>query len=258
MKIGVALSGGGARGVAHLGVMKALDEKGIRISHISGTSAGAIVGALYAYGYTPDEIIKIILNTSLLRSLRPALAKTGLLRIDSLYKLIIKYIPEDNFDILKIPLTVAATEIRKGRTVYFSEGELIRPIMASSCVPVIFRPMDYKNGLYVDGGLLNNLPVEPIKDQCDFVLGIHTNPIDEDFNVNNVKTLIERSLLMAINGNTQKRKAMCDLVIEPPGLKKFAGSDWKKAREMYDLAYQYVISNFESFNLSGLNVSGIQ
>ncbi|MDN5213611.1 patatin-like phospholipase family protein [Fulvivirgaceae bacterium BMA12] len=249
MKIGLALSGGGARGIAHIGIIKALEEHGIRPSAISGTSAGAVVGAMYSYGYTPDEILQIILKTSFIKRMRPALAKTGLLKIENLRDTFLKYLPENNFSALKIPLSVAATELKRGKTTFFSEGELITPVLASCCVPVLFNPVKFGDGLYVDGGILDNLPVEPIMDKTDFIIGSHTNPIDDDFDVKNVKVLIERSLLMAINGNTQKRKEMCNLLIEPPGLKKYAGSELNKARELFDIGYQFTKENFDRFSI---------
>ncbi|MDN5204177.1 patatin-like phospholipase family protein [Fulvivirgaceae bacterium BMA10] len=249
MKIGLALSGGGARGIAHLGVLKAFDEHGIKFSAISGTSAGAIVGALYAYGHTPDEILEMITRTSFVRSLRLALAKTGLLRIDQLGDLLLKYLPENDFGCLKIPLTVAATDIVKGETTYFSEGALVNAILASSCIPVIFDPLKYNGSFYVDGGILDNLPVEPLTNTCDFIIGCHTNPIDNNFDLRNVKTLIERSLLMAINGNTQKRRELCQVFIEPPALRKYGGMELGKAKELFDIGYEYTKSNIGEFNI---------
>lgn len=248
MKVGLVLSGGGARGIAHIGIIKALEEKGVNIAAISGTSAGAVVGALFAYGYSPDEILDFVEKTSFKRSLRPALTKSGLLKIENLKNIFLKYMPENNFDALKIPLTVAATDINKGKTTFFSHGELIMPVLASCCVPVLFQPLKYKGGLYVDGGILDNLPVEPMKEKTDFVIGSHTNPIDDAFDGKNVKAVIERSLLMAINGNTQKRKDMCNLLIEPPELGKYTGSDLSKARELFNIGYQYTLDNFDHFN----------
>ena len=249
MKIGIALSGGGARGVAHLGVLKALEEKGVVISAVSGTSAGSIVGAMYAYGYSPDEIFDILMKTSFLRKMRPALAMTGLLNIEKLRKFFLEYLPENDFGLLKKKLAVAATEVNKGQITYFSEGELITPILASCCVPILFNPVKCRGGLYVDGGLLDNLPVEPIKSSVDFMIGSHTNPIDDNFNVKNAKVVIERSLLMAISGSTEIKKSLCDVVIEPEMLKKFAGSEINKAKEIFEVGYDYTIENFERFKI---------
>lgn len=243
MKIGLALSGGGARGIAHLGVIKALEEEGITFSAISGTSAGAIVGALYSYGYPPLEILDIIEKTNFFKSLRPAMSLKGLLNMDSLHPVFKRYLPEDDFSKLKIDFTAAATDLQKGQTIYFNEGELVRPLLAASCIPIVFNPVKVRNTLCIDGGILNNLPVEPLRDKCDKIIGVHTNPIDDNFKGSNAKLIIERSLLMAVSGNTVKRSEWCDVYIEPSGLKKYGGLELSKAREMYEVGYEYVKKN---------------
>ncbi len=246
MKIGITLSGGGARGVAHIGVLKALEEMGVEISVISGTSAGSIVGALYAHGYKPEEILSIIQKVGVFKSVRPAWTWIGLLSLEGLKEVLLKYIPENNFNALKIPLTVAATDIRKGEIVYFSEGELIPCIMASCCVPAVFVPVSFADKLLVDGGVLDNLPTKPIRKKCDLLIGSHCNPIGSDFDAKNLKTIIERSLLMAVNGNTQKSRELCDVFIEPPGLDKFTGFGLSKAQEIFDAGYRFTKENFKS------------
>src|SRR4051812_29128314 len=132
MKIGLALSGGGARGVAHLGVLKALLEHGIEPAMISGVSAGAIAGSLYAAGYQPDEILEIIISTKMFRFLRPAMSRVGILKMDRTDAIYLKYLTGNSFEALKIPLIVSATNLNRGETVYFDRGELIKPIQASS------------------------------------------------------------------------------------------------------------------------------
>ena len=96
MKVGLALSGGGARGFAHLGILKALEEFGVTIAQVSGTSAGAIAGAFYCYGYKPDQILEIISNTGFLKSVRPAWAWTGLLSMDGFKAVLLKYLPKNS------------------------------------------------------------------------------------------------------------------------------------------------------------------
>jgi NTE family protein len=225
MKLGLVLSGGGARGVAHIGVLKALEEMGVKFSVVSGTSAGSIVGSLYAYGYSPDEIFALIKSLSIFKSVRPAWTWAGLLRMDGLQELLLKHIPENSFEKLKLPLTVAATEIRKGRIEYFTSGELIPAVLSSCSIPAVFNPMSFKGGLYVDGGLFDNLPVRPIRDACDKIVGLHCNHITQDFDPNSLRTVIERSLLMAINANTLVSKALCDVYIEPPNMSKYVCFD---------------------------------
>src|SRR5688572_26943621 len=128
MKIGLALSGGGARGISHLGVIQALEEFGVKVSVVSGTSAGSIVGSLYSYGYRPLQILDIIQKVSVFKSVNIAWTWTGLLSLDGLRDVLRTHMPENSFSALKLPMTIAATDLRKGTIEYFNEGELIPAI----------------------------------------------------------------------------------------------------------------------------------
>lgn len=242
METGIVLSGGGSRGIAHLGVLKALEELGVEISIISGSSSGAILGALYSNGYTPDEIFQIILKLRFFKILRPAFNLSGLLKMDRTEALFTKYITAKSFEELKTPLIVNATDVQLGKTRYFSEGELIRPLMASSCVPVIFKPVVCNDRLYVDGGLLNNLPAQILKGKCDKIIGSHTNPIDENFTVTNIRSMIERTFLLSINANAYPQRRFCDLFIEPPLLKTYKVFDTGKLKDIFKIGYEYTLS----------------
>ena len=241
MKIGIALSGGGARGMGHLGVLQALEENGIRPTVLSGTSAGSIVSSMYSYGYKPLEILDIVMSTKVFPNLKPALSMKGLLTVDTLGELIKKYIPENDFSALKIPVYITATDIISGNTVYFSEGPLDIAVKASSCVPIFFSPIEYEDKMLVDGGVIDNLPVTILKKKCDFLIGVHSNAISPDYEIKSFKSVMERSLLMAINGNTIKSKEFCDFVIEPPEMGKFSGFDLAKGQEMFDVSYDYTL-----------------
>lgn len=251
MKIGLVLSGGGARGISHIGVLKGLEEIGVKPEVIAGTSAGSIVGSLYAYGYTPDQIITEVLAAKLFRSMRPAWTWTGLLSLEALASSLIKLIPENDFSALKIPMTIAATEIRRGKPDYFSNGELIPAIMASCCIPAVFNPIQLNGGLYVDGGLMDNLPAKSIRDKCDLLIGSHCNYISSEFDVKNFRSVIERSLLIAINGNTMVSKSLCDILIEPPDVGSFSGMDLGRARDLFEAGYKFVIDNFSREDFDG-------
>jgi NTE family protein len=244
-KIGIALSGGGVRGVAHLGVLKGLNEHNIFPTRVSGTSAGAIAGALYCAGNSPDEIFEIIVKTNYFKFLRPAISWTGILKMDSILELYMKYFPENDFAKLKIPLTVTATDVKKAKAVYFSEGELIIPLMASSCIPGMFDPIKIGKNIYVDGGVLNNLPVEPLDGFCDAIIGVNCNCLQVDCNINNIKNLIERTVIMTMNYNVYSRKNKCDYFIEPPALARYGVFDIKKAKEIFDAGYQKAIEFIE-------------
>jgi NTE family protein len=244
MKTGLALSGGGARGISHLGVLKALDEFGVQVDYISGTSTGALVGALYSYGISPDEILEVIIKTRFFSSLRPAWTLTGLVTMDGLRDLILKLIPENNFDALKIPVIIAATSLNKGRTEYFTSGELIPAILASCCVPVIFKPVAINGEVYVDGGITDNLPAKAIRDKCGLLIGSHCNYISNEFDVKNFRSVIERSLLMAVSGNTVINKNLCNILIEAPELGNISAFDVSRAKALFDIGYQFVIRHY--------------
>jgi NTE family protein len=239
MKIGLVLSGGGARGFAHLGVIKALEEFGLVINEVSGTSAGAISGAFYCYGYKPDEIFKIVSAAGFLKSVRPAWSWAGLLSMDGFKDVLYKYLPENSFEALKIPLTIAATEIRLGKVVYFDSGELVPRIVASSSIPALFDPMQLDGHVYVDGGIMDNLPVRPLVGKCDFIIGSHCNPVEQRFDIKNVKEVTERSLLISINVNSTHSKTHCNVIIEPLSLGKFSTFDLARASEIFDIGYAH-------------------
>lgn len=246
MKIGIALSGGGVRGISHLGVLKALNESGIVPAKISGTSAGAIAGAMYCQGYSPEEILKIIVETNYFKFMRPAISLTGILKMDAMESLFKVYLKHNDFSKLKTPLTVAATDIKRGKVIYYSEGELIKPVMASSCIPGMFEPIVIDQRYLVDGGVLNNLPVEPLEGFCDYVIGVNCNQLPEESNIRNMKNLIERSVIMAMNVNVYSRRSKCDFFIEAPGLGKYGVFDIKKAPELFQAGYEETMKVIES------------
>jgi len=247
-KTGIALSGGGARGISHLGIIKAIMESGINIDMISGTSAGSIVGALFCEGYTPEEILDIIRNTKFFRFVRPAI-KRGLLNIEKAGDIFRKYISVNDFANLKIPLILAATNLRAGKVEYFSKGDLIGPILASCCIPVIFRPYEYHGVSYVDGGILNNLPTEPLVESCDRIIGSSCNAIDPDFESTSVRKIIERSLLLAVGGNTIESRRHCTIFIEPPKLSKISAFELNRAEEIFNIGYEFAMRKIENSGL---------
>ncbi len=249
-KTGLVLSGGGARGVAHIGIIKALEEAEVQLDIISGTSSGAIVGALYAYGYSTNEILKMVLEIKPWSLISPALNTKGLLKIEVLQKFLEKYLPINDFNSLKIPLRVAATNLRKGKTEYFAEGKLIDAICASCCIPVLFNPVKYNDELYFDGGILNNLPVEAIREDTERVIGCHSNPVDDNFQFKNFSSAIERGLMLAITRNVYQSTASCDFLIEPKGLEKYKVMDIGKAKDIFRIGYQEAVFQIKKMKLN--------
>ncbi len=238
--------------MVHLGMIKALEEEGLTFSVISGTSAGAIVGALYCQGYTPDEAAESISGINFLKVLKPALNWRGLIKIDNTANELKKFIPHDRFEKLKIPLIVPATNLRKGKIVYFKKGPLITPILASCSIPVVFDPIEIDGDLYADGGLIDNLPVKPVKRKSDLIIGMHCNSIENNYDTKNWKELLERSMLLAVSSTTYLHKKKCDIFWEPPQMANYNVFDYKKAMEIYEIGYDFARKQIDQGALNKL------
>ncbi len=155
-EIGLVLSGGGARGVAHVGVLKALESFGIKPAFIVGTSAGAIVGALYGAGLSPDEIfIFYSLEEKSFKKLSPLKEIIPAKRSKILRELLLKYLPINNFKELEIPVYINSVDIKNCKRIIISEGDLIGAMMGSSAIPFVFEPVRYGDSLLVDGGVMD-------------------------------------------------------------------------------------------------------
>lgn len=242
MKTGIALSGGGARGIAHIGVLKALEELNIKPDVISGVSAGAVVGAFYAAGFTTIQILNIAANTSMFSITDFSFNKPGLFKMESLKQLLQRYLNNLTFEKLNIPFVVTATDFVKCEPVYFSEGELIQPLLASSAIPVMFQPVKYRDKFLVDGGILNNLPVEPLFARCEKIIGVHVNPIDKTSSDFNLLTVIDRVVRIATENTVIPKKHLCNIFIEPPQLAPYGIFDVDKAKDIATAGYDYTMS----------------
>jgi NTE family protein len=236
-KTGLVLSGGGARGFAHLGVIQALNEAGIFPDVISGTSAGAIVGVLYADGYAPREILSLMSWASRFDFMRPALPREGLLQINGVDKILKANLRAKTFEDLKIPLFVSATDLNQGRSVYFSKGDLFEPVMASASIPVLFQPVKIDNVSYVDGGVLDNLPIKPIENSCQVLIGSFVNPIGYVEKISGLINIAERTFLLSMSKDVVEKSKRFDLYIAPPDLRNYGILDPEKSQEIFDLGY---------------------
>jgi NTE family protein len=255
-KIGLVLSGGGARGLAHLGVLQAFDELEIPIHHISGVSAGALVGALYAAGNPPYEILKSLMKIRINRFFRPLIGQKGLLNLENIGKILRKYL-QDDFQSLKIPLHVATTDLQNSQLVYFSNGPLIQPLLASCSIPVLFKPIKINNQLYVDGGVLNNFPIEPLQSTCHKIIGVHVNPFQEFREIKGIRSVVEHSFHLAVSLNVAERLKKCDLLIEPLELKKYRLNKISKAEEMFEIGYREAYPLLKKFKAQHAIISRV-
>ena len=237
--VGIVLSGGGARGAAHLGVLKALNELNIKVSAISGVSAGAIVGVLYAAGYSPEYILAELKKQSYFGITNIAWQKDGFFSMASLRKKLHELIKQDDFEGLRIPLSITATDISTGKSIIFSKGPLFDVIIASASVPVIFQAVSYESYQLLDGGILNNLPVEPLLGKCDIIIGSHVNKLHD--NTHPVKSdrisLIDECFHLMIANNVRERAMACDIFIEPL-LSGFGIFEMKYADRIFEMGYE--------------------
>jgi NTE family protein len=251
MNIGLVLSGGGMRGVAHIGAIKALEEHNIIPTHIAGSSAGAIVGALYAYGYDYMAIYKFFESIQLIDITKYALNKPGLIDAEKFYKNFKTYLIEDDFSVLKKELFITATDILNGKLDIFKKGQLIRPVIASSAFPGVFAPVKINGKYYVDGGVLDNFPVKLLKKKCDVIIGIYVNGY-ETIDIKNLKhshNVVERAFKLKAVKEDLKKFKNCDLVIYPAGLGKYGTFDRKNSKAIFKLGYDTTINMLSQDNL---------
>jgi len=241
-KTGIILSGGGARGFAHAGILKGLNESGIYPDVISGVSAGAIVGALYADGYAPDEIFEIFSGeNSLFRYVKFSIPKMGLFKTIKLRENLDKSLRSKTFEELKIPLFIAATDITSGEIKYFDTGKILEKVMASSAIPVLFEPVKIEGNLHVDGGVLDNFPVTPIVNDCERLIGVSLNPISPEGDFTSLFKIAERTFRLSVSSNISPKIDLCDVVIEPEEMGSFKLLDASKGKEMFELGYRIAI-----------------
>ena len=238
-KIGITFSGGAARSYAQIGMLKALVENEIEPQIISGTSMGAIVGALYAAGHSPEAIEKILVKKSIVRLMRFSWKKQGLLKLEKLRKELPKYIPEDNFAALQKPLYVGASNLNKAQKEFFHSGSLYDKLIATCSAPGFFAPKVIDGNSYVDGGLMCNLPASAIRDKCEVLIGAHVNYPGEVKKLKKLKDYSERIFLLGINQNIKPEKELCDYWIDPPQMQHYSLFDFKKAKTLVKEGYEF-------------------
>ncbi len=239
-KIGLVLSGGGARGAAHIGVLKAFEEYGISPTHISGTSVGAIVGALYAGGVHWSEILNFLKTTSIFHAKRFAFNKPGFLDTEKFYDDLKVYFPKDNFNILKLPLYITATNVVTGKLKIFNKGQLIKPVIASASFPGVFTPTEINGSYYIDGGILNNFPVEPLKKHSDSIIGIYINSLKKIGikDLSHSYNVVDRALKIRAASDSVKKFSECNLVIAPEDLGDYAIFGMNNLDKIFELGYE--------------------
>ncbi|MXV38956.1 patatin [Flavobacteriaceae bacterium Ap0902] len=248
-KIGLVLSGGGFRGAAHIGVIKAMNERNIVPSFISGTSAGAIIGALYAAGYEWQDMYKFLKSIDIFNFKNYTFNKAGILDSDKYAKLFQNKFPDNRFEALEIPLFIATTDLIEAKTRFYFEGELIPPLVASASLPGIFSPVKFNNRLLCDGGVTNNLPVEPLISFSDKIIGVYVNPLQEmaPSNLTSTRSVLERAYLIMRNSISQENLNKCDILIAPEALNNFNILSKSKIKYIFQLGYEEACKKLDAY-----------
>lgn len=248
-KTGLVLSGGGTRGFAHLGVIAALYDKGIKPDIISGTSAGAIVGAFIAAGKNPHDILEIFKKGSFLNYTKLQIPRDGLMKLDGLKEVFQKEIRVNNLEELEIPLFVAISNLNKGTIEYRNTGHLGETVLASSSIPILFAPVLIGSDLFVDGGLLDNIPIEPIKLDCEQLIVSNISPINPLEKIKNLVQIATRTFYMSVNANMKQVRKYATVYIEPEGIDKYEVLSRTHADELYELGYKSTVKSLNNTEL---------
>ncbi len=242
-KLGLALGSGGSRGVAHVGILKALDEEGLTPDYICGCSMGSVVGAAYASGMTPEAIWEVVKKLRVLDIISPSRQRGGLFGTKKMRALLKKHIGEIQFSDLKIPFHCIAVDMITQKLVEFKEGDLIDAVVASSSIPAVFHPLVKEDMRLVDGGVLERVPVSQVKRMgADVVVAVDVlgqRPCKEDC-PRVLGVLLEMIDLMDNYRTKRRRQENADLIdfwLEPD-LDDMSQYELKQVQLAYDRGYE--------------------
>ncbi len=239
-RIGLALSGGGARGFCHVGVLEALESFGMRPDVMSGVSAGSIAAGLYGAGLTTKEIMECFSATAKFTNYTEwTIPKEGLFRLDKFGRMLESWLPVRYREDMKIPTIICATDFDHAKSVGWAKGEIVPRILASCSIPVIFPPIKIKGVHYVDGGVLRNLPAWAIRDYCSTLIGSNCSPLDRTPSQGrSIMGIALRSFQLMQKANVPQDLRMCDLVVSPPALSGIGTFDLSEIRAIANLGYE--------------------
>ncbi len=250
--IGVALSGGGAKGFAHVGALRALEELGIRPDIISGTSAGSVVGVLYADGYSPDEILDLFSDLSFKDLAEIVMPRSSLCKMDRFRQFLSHSLRTHRLEELPIAVAVTATNFDEGEPVTWCSGEIVERVSASCSIPIVFPPVLIDGAHYVDGGVLCNLPVEPIRPLCDYIVGVNVSPLVNEKYSQSLSDIAHRTYKLMAKSNTFDDVELCDVCIAIEEATKYAVFDIQALREIAELGYRQTLACFGGGNATKL------
>lgn len=215
-KTGLALGGGAVLGAAHIGVLQALEEHDISFSYLAGTSIGAFISAFLAFGRSWEEIKEIVKDLNWLDISGISLSQFGLLSNKKLGRIIQENLGDVNLEDAPIPVVMVATDITTGEKVVLKKGNVAKAVMASTCIPGIFVPVEINERLLVDGGIVENVPVTTLKDLgADLVIGVDLNARHRHSKPRNIIEVLLRSFDFTLKTATKLQTEQADILIEP-------------------------------------------
>lgn len=245
-KTGLALGGGAVLGAAHVGVLRALDEFNVDINYLAGTSIGALVAAFYAFGKKWNEIEQIALELKWLNITDITLSKYGLLSNEKIGELIIQHIGDVKIENAPIPLSIIATDITSGKKIIFEKGPVALAVMASTCIPGIFKPVEWNNTMLVDGGIVENVPINTIRKMgAEYVIGVDLNAMHTYGKPGNILDVILNSFHFIMKQSVKYQTENADLLIEPD-LSSYNRSNINQAHDLIKQGYTDAIKSLKS------------
>lgn len=253
--LGICLSGGGALGFAHIGVLQSLEDHGIFPKHIVGSSMGAIIGTFYAAGYSPSQMLEMIKNDKLhritkLMTFRPSFLKSGLATHDTLRSLILELIPHNSFELLKKKMNICVVNLNKAEWEIVNSGkELDKWVAASATLPGVFETIQVDETNYVDGGLLNNMPAQGIEDVCQTIIGVDVIPHIIPSELSKPIDTLAFAIRAMQHQNSKEGRDLCRFLIEPKSIEKYHEFSFDAYHEIYQYGYsattKYILQNPE-------------
>lgn len=237
VKIGLALGGGGARGIAHIGVLKAFEENGITFDYVSGTSAGSIVGAMYAFGKTADEMLQIAHSLRVKDIRRSKFFMPS--KTDGIQGLLKDNLGDVDISSAKIPFAAVAVDLISSREIAFTRGNLAKIVSGSCAVPGVFVPVEYEDMHLSDGGLQNNIPSDvPRHFGCDYVVAVDVNST-RGYGTSSLKVLdvLLATIRIMTKSNCTKGYLNADIVVAP-SMKEYKSTKIDEVDAMFAEGYQ--------------------
>lgn len=231
-RVGIALGGGFARGIAHVGVLRVLVEEGIPIDCIAGTSVGALIGTAYASGAPLDELVRQGTATRFKDFGRWTFSRLGLASNERLENFLRRFSKASYFEELHLPLAIVATDLISGESVYFTEGPLAPALRASCAYPGMFLPVQHQGRLLVDGFLTSQVPAEALRPMgADIVIAVYLEPGPLDHWPRNVVEVIGRSFSILQGSTGQSWRKDSDVVLEP-NVRRVLWDDFEKTPQL--------------------------